>query len=95
MRAGNEAGRQVKTRARQGMPPAGAPAPQSLLLMRDAVGVAALIAAAGYACWFLLSRMWEWLNGAQQGRGGRVVRDRSMGGKSVFLPNQPLRRVEV
>ena len=65
------------------------------MLMRDAVGVAALIAAAGYACWFLLSRMWEWLNGAQQGRGGRVVRDRSMGGKSVFIPNQPLRRVEV
>lgn len=82
-------------RAVQGVAPGPAPAPQGLLLARDALGAAALIAAAGFACWFLLTRLWEWLNGPQARGGGRVVRDRSMGGKAVFIPNQPLRRVEV
>ena len=71
------------------------PTSQSLLLARDTVGAAALIGAAAFSCWFLITKLWALLIGGDVRGGGRVVRDRSMGGKSVFIPNQPLKRPEV
>lgn len=71
------------------------PASQSLLLARDTLGAAALIGAAAFSCWFLITKLWALLIGGDVRGGGRVVRDRSMGGKSVFIPNQPLKRPEV
>ena len=74
---------------------AAAPVSQSLLLARDSLGAAAFIATAAFVCYFLITKLWGLLGGAGASGGGRLVRDRSMGGKPVFIPNQPLQRPQV
>ena len=73
----------------------GAPSRQSLQTAAEALGGTALIAAVALACMWLLKRLWSFVGGSSGKRGGYYVRDRSLGGKTVFIEDQPAQRREV
>ena len=71
------------------------PSRQSLQTAAEGLGGAALIAAVTLACLWLLKRLWSLVSGSSGKSGGYYVRDRSLGGKTVYIENQPTRRQEV
>ena len=71
------------------------PSRQSLHTAAEGLGAAALIAAVTLACLWLLRRLWSLVSGSSGKSGGYYVRDRSLGGKTVFIENQPAVRREV
>ena len=72
------------------------PSWQRLQPAAQGVGEALLIGAVIAACFWLLDRLWRLIRGARDGqRTGYYRRDRSLGGKTVFIKNEPAQRREV
>ena len=68
---------------------------QSLQPAVEGIGGALMIGAVTAACFWLLKRLWSLIRGSDGERGGYYRRDRSLGGKTVFIQNQPTQRREV
>jgi hypothetical protein len=71
------------------------PSRQSLQTAAEGLGGAALVAAVTLTCLWMLTRLWSLVSGSSGQSGGYYVRDRSLGGKTVFIEKQPTRRQEV
>ena len=72
------------------------PSWQRLQPAAQGVGEALLIGAVIAACLWLMDRLWRLISGARDGqRSGYYRRDRSLGGKTVFIKDEPAQRREV
>ena len=72
------------------------PSWQSLQPAAQGVGAALLIGAVTAACFWLLKQLWSLIRGATNAkRNGYYRRDRSLGGKTVFIKDEPAQRREV